>query len=171
MLVVFALLAIPFRSYMQPLIVMISIPFGIVGAIIGHILMGYSLSIVSMLGIVALAGVVVNDSLVLIDFANRRRKEYGDSAHDAVLESASQRFRPILLTTLTTFGGLLPMIFETERSARFLIPMAISLGFGVVFATLITLLLVPSLYMVVEDVKDKAAKTAEKAAELSPLTD
>ncbi|MFI4910427.1 MAG: efflux RND transporter permease subunit [Sedimentisphaeraceae bacterium JB056] len=170
MLVVFALLAIPFRSYLQPLIVMVSIPFGIVGAIIGHIIMGYSLSIVSMLGIVALAGVVVNDSLVLIEFANRRRQENKDTAHDAVLASATQRFRPILLTTLTTFGGLMPMIFETERSARFLIPMAISLGFGVVFATSITLLLVPSLYMVVEDIKDKAEKTKEKAAELSPLT-
>jgi multidrug efflux pump subunit AcrB len=170
MLAIFALLAIPFRSYMQPLIVMISIPFGVVGAIIGHILMGYSLSFVGLLGIVALSGVVVNDSLVLIDFANRRRKEDGDNAHDAVLASASQRFRPILLTTLTTFGGLMPMIFETERSARFLIPMAISLGFGVVFATAITLLLVPSLYMIVEDIKDKAGEAAEKAIELSPLS-
>lgn len=156
MLGVFALLAIPFRSYIQPLIVMVSIPFGIVGAIIGHIIMGYSLSIVSMFGIVALAGVVVNDSLVLIDFANRRRHKFKDTAHDAVLASATQRFRPIILTTLTTFGGLLPIIFETDRSARFLIPMAISLGFGVVFATLITLLLVPSLYMIAEDIKDKA---------------
>ncbi len=158
MLVVFAMLAIPFRSYMQPLIVMISIPFGIVGAILGHLLMGYSLSVVSILGIVALSGVVVNDSLVLIDFANTRRRNNKENAHDAVLASATQRFRPIILTTLTTFGGLLPIIFETDRSARFLIPMAISLGFGVVFATFITLLLVPSLYMLCEDVKDRFIK-------------
>ena len=157
-ILVFALLAIPFRSYIQPLIIMVSIPFGIVGAIIGHILLGYSLSVVSILGIVALSGVVVNDSLVLIDFANTRRRENKENAHDAVLASATQRFRPIILTTLTTFGGLMPIIFETDRSARFLIPMAISLGFGVMFATMITLVLVPSLYMMCEDVKDRFAK-------------
>ena len=158
MLIVFALLAIPFRSYLQPLIVMTSIPFGIVGAILGHIIMGFSISFVSMLGIVALSGVVVNDALILIDFANRRRKQFKENSHDAVLASATQRFRPIILTTLTTFGGLIPIIFETDRSARFLIPMAISLGFGVVFATAITLLLVPCLYMVVEDIKDRFNK-------------
>jgi multidrug efflux pump subunit AcrB len=130
---------------------MVSIPFGIVGAVIGHILMGYSLSLMSLFGIVALSGVVVNDSLVLIDFANRERREHEVNAHDAVLTAGVARFRPIILTTLTTFGGLAPMIFETSRQARFLIPMAISLGFGIVFATLITLVLVPSLYMVVVD--------------------
>jgi multidrug efflux pump subunit AcrB len=151
LLAIYGLLAVPFRSYAQPLIIMVSIPFGIVGAVIGHILMGYSLSLMSLFGIVALSGVVVNDSLVLIDFANRERREHEVNAHDAVLTAGVARFRPIILTTLTTFGGLAPMIFETSRQARFLIPMAISLGFGIVFATLITLVLVPSLYMVVVD--------------------
>ena len=150
MLAIYALLAIPFKSYTQPLIVMASIPFGIVGAVFGHILMGYSLSIMSLFGIVALSGVVVNDSLVLIDFANRQRRE-GKSPHDAAISAATSRFRPILLTSLTTFGGLMPIIFESSRQARFMIPMAISLGFGVLFATLITLILVPSLYLVIDD--------------------
>jgi multidrug efflux pump subunit AcrB len=151
LLVIYAMLAIPFNSYSQPLIVIFCVPFGIVGAIIGHLIMGYSLSVMSMFGVVALSGVVINDSLVLIDYANRRRRN-GDNAHDAVHASGIQRFRPIVLTTLTTFGGLMPMIFETSRQARFLIPMAISLGFGILFATLITLLLVPSIYMIINDV-------------------
>jgi len=142
MIVIYAMLAVPLNSYIQPLIIMIAIPFGIVGALIGHLIMGYSLSILSMFGVVALSGVVVNDSLVLIDFAL-----------EAIQASGLHRFRPIILTTLTTFGGLAPMIFETSRQARFLIPMALSLGFGVVFATLITLILVPSFYMAIEDVK------------------
>ncbi|MFC1498989.1 efflux RND transporter permease subunit [Verrucomicrobiota bacterium] len=150
---IYALLAIPFRSYIQPLIVMVSIPFGIVGAILGHLIMGYELTMIGIIGVVALSGVVVNDSLILIDFANRRRKEH-NSVHDAVVSAGIQRFRPILLTTLTTFFGLMPMIFETSRQARFLIPMAISLGYGLLFATMITLILVPSLYMIIEDVKN-----------------
>jgi multidrug efflux pump subunit AcrB len=149
---IYAMLAVPFRSYVQPLIVMTSIPFGIVGAVIGHLLMGYSLSLISMMGIVALSGVVVNDSLVLIDFANRRRRE-GASFFAAVSEAGARRFRPIMLTSLTTFGGLAPMIFETSMQARFLIPMAISLGYGILFATLIALLLVPALYLIVEDLR------------------
>ncbi len=152
MIVIYAMLAIPLNSYIQPLIIMIAIPFGIVGALIGHLIMGYSLSILSMFGVVALSGVVVNDSLVLIDFANRRRRT-GMTPLEAIQASGLHRFRPIILTTLTTFGGLAPMIFETSRQARFLIPMALSLGFGVVFATLITLILVPSFYMAIEDVK------------------
>lgn len=152
MLVIYALLAIPFKSYIQPIIIMICIPFGAVGAIFGHILMGYSISLMSLLGIVALSGVVVNDSLVFIDYANRRRRD-GMCAHDAVMSAGTARFRAILLTTLTTFGGLAPMIMETSRQARFLIPMALSLGFGILFATVITLVLVPSLYMALEDVK------------------
>jgi len=155
---IFALLAIPFRSYIQPLIIMVSIPFGIIGAIIGHLIMGYSLSVISMFGIVALSGVVVNDALILIDAANRRRRNDGMSPHDAVLNAAIQRFRPILLTTVTTFCGLAPMIFETSIQARMMIPMAISLGFGILFATVITLLLIPSLYLVVEDAK-RASKS------------
>jgi len=151
MIIIFTMLAIPFKSYTQPFIVMASIPFGIIGAILGHMIMGYDLSTVSLFGIVALSGVVVNDSLILIDFANRRRRERGMSIHDSVLDAASQRFRPILLTTATTFGGLAPMMFEGAVQARFLIPMAISLGYGILFATVITLVLVPCLYMVVED--------------------
>jgi multidrug efflux pump subunit AcrB len=150
--VIFAMLAVPLNSYIQPMIIMIAIPFGIVGAVIGHLIMGYSLSVVSMFGVVALSGVVVNDSLVLIDFANRRRR-YGLSSWTAVHEAAIHRFRPIMLTTLTTFGGLTPMIFETSRQARFLIPMAISLGYGILFATLITLVLVPAFYLIVDDLQ------------------
>jgi len=135
----------------QPLIVMVAIPFGIIGAVLGHLLMGYDLSIMSMMGIVALAGVVVNDALVLVDYSNQRRHE-GMNAHDAVCAAGVRRFRPVLLTTLTTFGGLAPMIFETSRQARFMIPMALSLGYGILFATLITLILVPSLYLIIEDV-------------------
>ena len=151
MVAIYFLLAIPFRSYSQPLIVMLAIPFGVVGATIGHLIMGYSLSLMSMMGIVALSGVVVNDSLVLIDYANRQRLE-GESPFGAICAAGIRRFRPIILTTLTTFGGLAPMIFETSRQARFLIPMALSLGFGILFATLITLFLVPSLYLLMDDV-------------------
>jgi multidrug efflux pump subunit AcrB len=151
MLSIYFLLAIPFRSYTQPLIVMFAIPFGMLGAVLGHLLMGYNLSLMSMMGIVALSGVVVNDSLVLIDFANRRRSE-GAASIEAIRAAGLRRFRPILLTTLTTFGGLAPMIFETSRQARFMIPMALSLGFGILFATLIILILVPCLYLLIEDV-------------------
>ncbi|PKN41114.1 MAG: AcrB/AcrD/AcrF family protein [Deltaproteobacteria bacterium HGW-Deltaproteobacteria-18] len=151
-LCIFALLAVPLRSYVQPLIIMTSIPFGIVGAVFGHLVMGYSLSLVSLFGIVALSGVVVNASLVLIDCANGKRR-LGQSALASIHQASVQRFRPILLTTVTTFGGLAPMIWETSRQARFLIPMALSLGFGIVFATFITLGIVPSLYMVLEDIK------------------
>jgi len=152
MFVVFALLAIPFRSYAQPFVIMFAIPFGIVGAVLGHMIMGYGLSIISGFGIVALAGVVVNDSLVLVDAANTARRE-GRSAWEAIIFGGTRRLRPILLTSLTTFFGLMPMIFETSVQARFLIPMAISLGFGVMFATVIALLIVPALYIVLEDVK------------------
>ena len=150
---IYALLAIPFRSYYQPIIVMIAIPFGIVGAVLGHIIMGYSLSLMSMMGIVALCGVVVNDSLILIDYANRQRLK-GASAFEAIHKAGGRRFRPILLTTMTTFGGLAPMIFETSRQARFMIPMAISLGFGILFATSITLIIIPCLYLMTEDVSN-----------------
>jgi multidrug efflux pump subunit AcrB len=152
LVVIFAMLAVPLNSYIQPLIIMSAIPFGIVGAVIGHLIMGYSLSVLSMFGVVALSGVVVNDSLVLIDFANRKERA-GMSRRDAVHQAGIHRFRPIILTTLTTFGGLSPMIFETSRQARFLIPMALSLGFGILFATMITLVLVPSLYLIVEDIR------------------
>ena len=151
MLAIYALLAVPFKSYFQPLIIMCCIPFGLVGAILGHLLMGYALSMMSLFGMVALCGVVVNGALVMIDLANRRRLEGVDTL-PAIWEAGVSRFRPILLTTLTTFGGLAPMIFETSRQARFLIPMAISLGFGILFASMITLILVPSFYMILEDI-------------------
>ncbi len=150
MVVIFAMLAVPLKSYLQPMIVMIAIPFGVVGAVVGHVIMGFELSLISMMGIVALAGVVVNDSLVLIHANNEFRLE-GNTALEAMVQAGARRFRPILLTSLTTFAGLAPMIFETSVQARFLIPMAISLGYGVLFATLITLLLVPSLALIIDD--------------------
>lgn len=148
---VYALLAVPFRSYLQPLIIMVGIPFGIVGAILGHIIMGYSLSVMSMFGILALSGVVVNNSLVLIDLANRHLRK-GKKPLQSIIDAGTERFRPILLTTLTTSGGLAPMILETSRQARFMIPMAISLGFGILVSTLIILFLVPCLYIIINDV-------------------
>jgi len=149
MIIVYMLLAIPFKSYFQPLVVMSSIPFGITGAVIGHILMGMNLSVLSMMGIVALTGVVVNDSLVMVDFINRYRDE-GNTIRDSVLEAGPRRFRPIFLTSLTTFVGLIPLILEKSTQAKFMIPMAVSLSFGVLFATAITLLLVPVSYLTLE---------------------
>ena len=152
MMAIFALLAVQFRSYSQPIIVMSAIPFGIVGATLGHLLMGFNLGLLSFFGIVALSGVVVNDSLIMIDLINRERSS-GTGLKQVLRDCATRRFRPIMLTTLTTFCGLLPMITEKSLQARFLIPMAISLAFGVMFATCITLILVPSLYMILEDIK------------------
>ena len=149
--VIFALLAVAFGSYLQPLVVMLAIPFGAVGAIIGHMILGMELSLVSIMGIVALSGVVVNDSLIMITYANRQRERLG--AAQAIYEAGLRRFRPIALTTLTTFGGLAPIITETSLQAIYLIPMAVSLGFGIVFATALILFLVPCLYLVLEDLK------------------
>jgi multidrug efflux pump subunit AcrB len=150
MLMIYALMAIPFKSYVQPLLIMAAIPFGFVGAVIGHLVMGHQISILSVFGLVALSGVVVNDSLLLIDAINKKRAA-GQTMMEAVVSAGRRRFRPILLTSLTTFFGLMPMILETSVQAKFLIPMAISLGFGILFATGITLLLVPSLYLILED--------------------
>lgn len=147
----YVLLAIPFRSYTQPIIIMFAIPMGVVGAIGGHLIMQYELSIISLFGMVALSGVVVNDSLVLIDAANRARRD-GNTPQEAVQIAARRRLRPIVLTSLTTFFGLAPMILETSVQARFLVPMAISLGFGVLFVTVVVLLVVPAVFMIVEDV-------------------
>ena len=155
--IIYALLAIPLRSYIQPFIVMIVIPFGLIGAIGGHMIMGQPMSILSVLGFVALAGVVVNDSLVLVDFINQERAE-GMPLRQAIEESGAKRFRPIILTSLTTFGGLMPVLFETSLQAQFLIPMAISLSFGVLFATFITLLLVPAFYTILEDFRERAMR-------------
>ena len=149
MIVVYMLLAIPFKSYFQPLVVMSSIPFGLTGAVFGHLIMGINFSVLSMMGFVALTGVVVNDSLVMVDFINRYRSE-GNSIMDAVLEAGPRRFRPIFLTSLTTFVGLTPLLLEKSIQAKFIIPMAVSLSFGVIFATAITLFLVPVGYLVLE---------------------
>ena len=150
LLIIYSLLALQFRSYFQPLIVMAAIPFGLVGAVLGHLLLGYDLSIVSVLGLVALTGIVVNDSLILVDYVNTRRND-GTPAFQAAVEGGIRRFRPILLTSLTTFFGLLPMIFEQSLQARFIVPMAIGLAFGVLFATFIILVLIPVLYLILED--------------------
>ena len=149
MVVVYMLLAIPFKSYFQPLVVMSSIPFGLTGAMFGHLIMGINFSVLSLMGVVALTGVVVNDSLVMVDFINRYRRE-GNNIMEAVLEAGPRRFRPIFLTSLTTFVGLIPLLLEKSAQAKFLIPMAVSLSFGVIFATAITLFLVPVGYLVLE---------------------
>jgi len=149
--VIYTLLAIAFRSYAQPLIVMMSIPFGIVGAVLGHIAFGYDLSLVSLMGLVAVSGVVVNGALIMVHFANKQRGEM--SAFDAIHQAGVRRFRPIALTTLTTFAGLTPIIFETSSQALHLIPMALSLGFGIIFATSIMLVVVPCLYLMLDDIR------------------
>ncbi len=157
MFIIYSLLAIAFRSYSQPFIVMLAIPFGAIGAVLGHLMLGYDLSIVSLMGLVALSGVVVNGALIMVDFANKKAKEI--SRFDAILEAGVRRFRPIVLTTLTTFGGLTPIILEQSRQAYQLIPMAISLGFGIVFATAIILVIVPCFYLVLEDLWGKHVKS------------
>ena len=141
---------------------MTAIPFGIVGAIIGHIILGFDLSLISFMGVIALSGVVINDALIMIDFANRKRLKHSD--FDAIHMAGLRRFRPIILTTLTTFGGLTPIIMETSRQSAYLVPMAISLGFGIVFATAIILILVPCLYMILEDIKLHAINHTDRHA-------
>jgi multidrug efflux pump subunit AcrB len=131
---------------------MMVIPFGIVGAVIGHWIMGMNLTLLSLMGVLALSGVVVNDSLVLVDFVNKKRNQ-GMALFDAVFAAGGRRFRPVLLTSLTTFVGLMPLLFEKSTQAQFLIPMAVSLGFGILFATVITLFLVPVNYLIMEDFK------------------
>lgn len=153
MIGIFALLAVPLQSYIQPFIIMTSVPFGIVGAVVGHLIMGYNLSVISLMGVVALSGVVVNDSLILTTFANRLREQEQFTVKKAIHESAIRRFRQVMLTSLTTFGGLAPLIFETSRQARFIIPMAISLGFGILFTFIIILCFTPLLYIAVDDLR------------------
>lgn len=151
--VIYGLLAIPFKSYLQPLIVMSVIPFGMIGAVIGHWLMGMDLTIMSLMGMLALTGILVNDSLVLVDFINKQRAKGGDLL-EIVQQAAAARFRPVMLTSLTTFIGLMPLLFEKAMQAQFLIPMAVSLGFGILFATMITLLLVPVNYLLMEKLQN-----------------
>lgn len=147
----YALLAIPFRSLYQPFFVMLAIPFGAIGALFGHIIMDITPSYLSVFGILALAGVVVNDSLVMVDFINQRIRDGGD-LYEAVIQSGTRRFRPILLTSLTTFVGLLPLLFDPSLQAQLLIPMATSLAFGILFATVITLFLIPTSYLAAEEI-------------------
>jgi multidrug efflux pump subunit AcrB len=146
MVLVYALLAIPLKSYVQPLVIMSVIPFGAIGAILGHLLIGQPLAFFSILGIVALSGVVVNASLVLVDYVNRQRQQ-GVDLMVALVEAGCVRFRPVLLTSVTTFLGLLPIILSPSKEIGFFMPMAISLAFGVLFATVITLFLVPCIYL------------------------
>ena len=159
----YLLIAIPLRSYFQPLIIMSVIPFGLVGAIWGHAVLGLNLSIMSMCGFVALAGVVVNDSLVMVDYVNRHRAEAA-SLGEAAVRAGGARFRAIILTSLTTFVGIMPMIFEQDMQARFLVPMAVSLGFGILFATTITLFLVPGVYLILDDIQRLPARVLRKKA-------
>ncbi|MFQ6370859.1 efflux RND transporter permease subunit [Shewanella sp. YIC-542] len=149
---IYALMAIPLRSYSQPLIIMSVIPFGMIGALFGHLILGLSMSVLSLCGIIALAGVVVNDSLILVDFVNRARAA-GQSTLTAAINSGCERFRAIILTSLTTFVGLVPIIMEKSLQAKIVIPMAVSLAFGILFSTLVTLILVPMLYIILEDFK------------------
>lgn len=149
---IYSLLAIPLKSYIQPLIIMSVIPFGLIGAVLGHFLMGHDLSFLSLLGLMALMGVVVNDSLVLVDYINQKINK-GISVFDAAVLAGTARFRPVMLTSLTTFIGLLPLLSEKSVQAQFLIPMGISLGFGIIFATLITLFMVPANVLIAEDLK------------------
>ena len=164
---IFILLAIPFKSYLQPLIIMSVIPLGLVAAVWGHIFMGMDMTIFSMFGLVALTGVLVNDSLVMVDFINTSRKG-GAGIFETVVVAGRVRFRPILLTSLTTFAGLTPLLLEKSLQARFLIPMAVSLGFGVLFATVISLIMVPVGYLVLEDFKALFAGRPNEDRESGP---
>ena len=149
---IFFVLMLVFQSYRQTLLVMSMIPFGLIGAVFGHWLLGYPLTILSFFGIVGVSGVVVNDSIVLMEALNRQL-EQGLSSYQAAYRAALSRFRPILSTTLTTVVGLTPLLFEKSLQAQFLIPMALSLAFGVFFATLLTLVFLPSLYLITEDIQ------------------
>jgi multidrug efflux pump subunit AcrB len=152
---IYAMLAIAFKSYIQPLIVMATIPFGVFGAIIGHLIMGMNLSLLSIFGIIGLSGVIVNGALVMIDFINEEVKN-GMDYHEAIVEGAKNRFRPIFLTSLTTFLGVAPLVFETSVEAQFMIPVALSVGFGVLFGTGILLALVPAMMSLISPSKLEA---------------
>ena len=161
--VIYALMAIPLRSYLQPLIIMGVIPFGMIGALVGHIVVGIPFSALSLFGIVALAGVVVNDSIIMVDFINKSAEEGVDIISGA-LRAGTARFRAIMLTSLTTFFGLLPMLLERSLTAQFVIPMAVSLGFGILFSTVITLLLIPCLYIILDDLNLSKFMVSERQA-------
>jgi multidrug efflux pump subunit AcrB len=158
----YLLLATQFRSYIQPVAIMLAIPFGLVGAVIGHLLLGLDITLMSLFGIVALSGIVVNDSLILIDFINRAIRD-GTPVDEAVEASGKARFRPVILTSLTTIAGLMPLLLERSFQAQFLIPMAVSICFGLLVATGLTLLLVPALYLIIKDMAGFAARLVGKA--------
>ena len=168
LLLIFALLAVPLRSYVQPLIIMSAIPFGLVGAVWGHFIMGLDVTMMSMFGLVALSGVVVNDSLIMVDFINRRRRLHMDIAL-AVREAGVNRFRPILLTSLTTFVGLVPLMTSKSFDAAFMKPMAVSLAFGVLFATFITLMLVPTAYLILDDIQRMTRRLFGRTDPVDPM--
>ena len=151
MLIIFALLASLLRSYSQPLIILAGVPFGAAGAFIGHFILGYNLSFYSLFGVVALAGVVVNDSLILMDRYNKFMEEGKYTSEEAVLKATQRRFRPIFLTTATTSLGLMPLIFETSTTAQFIIPLAISLAIGILFASVLILFVVPTMIVIQHD--------------------
>ena len=158
-MIIFSLLAIPLKSYSQALMILTVIPFGVIGAVFGHLILGLDLSVLSMFGIAAASGVVVNDSLVMVDFVNKARQR-GESLKDAVIHAGTKRFRAIMLTSITTFIGLVPIIFfETSAQAQIVIPMAVSLSFGVLFATIVTLVFIPSLYLIIEDIRMLSRRT------------
>ena len=167
MIMVFILLAVPLKSYSQPLIIMSVIPFSLTGAIWGHFVFGMDMSMMSVFGLIAAAGVVINDSLVMTDFVNQRRAQ-GYSIREAVSDAGCTRFRAITLTSITTFFGVVPIMFEPSMQAKFVAPMANALGFAVLYATLVTLVLVPCLYMVLEDIKAGFAKMGGGIAKLKP---
>ena len=168
LLAMFVLLTMQFKSYMQPFLVMAIIPFGLVGAVLGHLVMGLPLTLMSFFGLVALTGVLVNDSIVLIDFINRRVRS-GVPVNEALIESGKRRFRPVLLTSITTIAGLSPIMFEQSFQAQILVPMAVSLSFGLMTATLLVVILVPSFYRIYLDVisldssPDQAPQTSVSA--------
>jgi multidrug efflux pump subunit AcrB len=166
MLIIYALLASLLRSYSQPLIILAGIPFGAAGAFIGHFILGYDLSFYSLFGVVALAGVVVNDSLILMDKYNRFMKEGNYSCEEAVLKAAERRFRPIFLTTATTSLGLMPLIFETSTSAQFIVPLAISLATGILFASILILFVVPAMIVIHHNGVKRLDRDWGKAARL-----
>jgi multidrug efflux pump subunit AcrB len=166
---IYALLAIPLRSYLQPFIIMIAIPFGLIGSVVGHLIMGFELSMMSLIGLVALGGVVVNSGLVLVDYINRERRA-GMPLVDAVREASVVRFRPILLTSLTTYAGLIPLMLEESMQAQVLVPMGISIAYGVIFSAAISLLMTPCSYLILEDLKRLPARLRGAPAGASPPT-
>ena len=156
-LVIFVMLAGLFKSYTQPLVVLTAVPFGVIGAVTGHFIMGYPLTILSLIGLVALTGIVVNDALILVDFINKEVAA-GRPVFEAVINGGRRRMRPILLTSMTTILGLAPLMAEQSMQARFLIPMAVSITFGLAFATVLTLVVVPCFYMIRHDAQAVAAR-------------